>query len=228
MTISVKHKFQSAKGDGTDDTLIQPSNWNAEHDITLASGKVLGRVSSGAGAVEEITIGSGSDQVAAGDHTHTVDDITDLADVAKTGSYNDLIDTPDGTDTSDFAQKSKNLSDLADASAARTNLGLGTAATKNVGVASGVVGLDSSNRIIGDGSQITNLPAPTPAYNAVGSYIFNNSIRTVNSYEAGTSYSGTDVGGRSGTWRCHGPASETSNSGETSITSYGGLFLRIA
>lgn len=56
MTISVKHTFQSAKPDGTDATLIQPSNWNDEHVMTAAAGKVIGRDTSGAGAVQELPI----------------------------------------------------------------------------------------------------------------------------------------------------------------------------
>lgn len=55
MTISLKHTFQSAKADGVDTTLVQPSNWNAEHTITCATDKVLGRATAGTGAVEEIT-----------------------------------------------------------------------------------------------------------------------------------------------------------------------------
>lgn len=56
MTISLKHSFTSPKADGTDSTLVQPSNWNAEHTITLAAGKVLGRDSSAAGAMQELPI----------------------------------------------------------------------------------------------------------------------------------------------------------------------------
>lgn len=56
MAISLKHTFQSAKSDGADTTLVQPSNWNAEHIITAAAGKVLGRDTSGAGAVQELPI----------------------------------------------------------------------------------------------------------------------------------------------------------------------------
>lgn len=56
MTLSVKHAFTSAKGDSGDPTLIQPSNWNAEHTITAASGKVLGRDTSSAGAIQELPI----------------------------------------------------------------------------------------------------------------------------------------------------------------------------
>mgnify|MGYP000364245254 CR=1 FL=1 len=55
MTISLKHAFTSAKGDGADTTLVRPSNWNAEHTLTCATGKMLGRQTSGTGAVEEIS-----------------------------------------------------------------------------------------------------------------------------------------------------------------------------
>ena len=54
MTITVKHKFQSLKGDASDLTQVQPSNWNDTHDITMATGKVLGRATAGVGVVEEI------------------------------------------------------------------------------------------------------------------------------------------------------------------------------
>ncbi|HLL28964.1 MAG TPA: hypothetical protein VKT73_15110 [Xanthobacteraceae bacterium] len=55
MTLTVKHKFQSAKGDDVDSTLIRPSNWNDTHDIQMASDSVIGRDSSGAGAAQEIS-----------------------------------------------------------------------------------------------------------------------------------------------------------------------------
>lgn len=55
MTISLKHLFQSQKSDGSDPTAVQPSNWNAEHVITCATNRLLGRASAGTGAVEEIT-----------------------------------------------------------------------------------------------------------------------------------------------------------------------------
>lgn len=54
MTVSLKHSFQSAKGDGTDATLVQPSNWNAEHTLTMAADSVLGRTGT-SGAAAEIT-----------------------------------------------------------------------------------------------------------------------------------------------------------------------------
>jgi len=56
MTVSLTHIFQSAKPDGTDASLIQPSDWNAEHELTAAAGTVIGRDTSGAGLVQELPI----------------------------------------------------------------------------------------------------------------------------------------------------------------------------
>lgn len=59
MTVSLKHTKTSAIADGGDTTLVQPSDWNSEHTLTLATGKLLGRSTAGTGAAEEITVGSG-------------------------------------------------------------------------------------------------------------------------------------------------------------------------
>jgi len=56
MTISLKHSFQSSKVDGGDPSLVQSSNWNAEHNFTAAAGKVIGRDTSGAGSIQELPI----------------------------------------------------------------------------------------------------------------------------------------------------------------------------
>lgn len=55
MTVSLKHTFQSAIPDGANTGLVQPSNWNAEHQLTCATSVILGRVTGGTGAVEELT-----------------------------------------------------------------------------------------------------------------------------------------------------------------------------
>ena len=57
MPVSLKHAFQSAKADGSDTSLIQPSDWNEEHTLTASDGKLLG--TSGSTTVGEITVGSG-------------------------------------------------------------------------------------------------------------------------------------------------------------------------
>ena len=58
MAISLKHLFVSPKADGTDSTLVQPSNWNAEHQLQMATARIIGRTTAGAGAAEEISVGS--------------------------------------------------------------------------------------------------------------------------------------------------------------------------
>ena len=64
--MAIKHAFTSAKADGGDTTLVQPSNWNDNHTIDAATityaqiqnvsatDKLLGRSTAGAGSVEEI------------------------------------------------------------------------------------------------------------------------------------------------------------------------------
>jgi len=59
MTVSLKHLFQSSIPDDPDTSIVRPSDWNAEHTLTLDTGKLLGRSSAGTGAAEEITVGTG-------------------------------------------------------------------------------------------------------------------------------------------------------------------------
>jgi hypothetical protein len=56
MTVSLKHAFTSPKTDGVDATLVQPSNWNAEHSLQLATNRLLGRTTAGTGVAEEISV----------------------------------------------------------------------------------------------------------------------------------------------------------------------------
>jgi microcystin-dependent protein len=58
--MEVKHHFVSAKADGGDSTLVKPSDWNADHDITtVADTVILGRAAgSGAGPVQELPMSS--------------------------------------------------------------------------------------------------------------------------------------------------------------------------
>lgn len=53
MTVSLKHQFVSNVADSPDATLVQPSNWNAEHTLTANANSLLGAVT--AGNVVEVT-----------------------------------------------------------------------------------------------------------------------------------------------------------------------------
>ena len=57
MALSVKHAFTSAIADSGNSSLVQPSNWNAEHTLIATDGKLLG--ASGSTTVGEITVGTG-------------------------------------------------------------------------------------------------------------------------------------------------------------------------
>jgi hypothetical protein len=54
MAITINHAFVSAKGDGSDATLVRPSNWNASHNLNMATSKIVGRVTAGPGLAEEL------------------------------------------------------------------------------------------------------------------------------------------------------------------------------
>ena len=58
MAITVKHAFVSAKGDGSDATLVRPSNWNENHDLEMATNRIIGRLTAGPGDAEEIPVTS--------------------------------------------------------------------------------------------------------------------------------------------------------------------------
>jgi hypothetical protein len=65
MTISLKHAYTSTVADEGNSDLVQPSNWNAEHAITMATNKVLGRATAGTGEVEELAVTGSGDVVLA-------------------------------------------------------------------------------------------------------------------------------------------------------------------
>lgn len=54
MTFAITHAFVSAKGDGTDATLVRPSNWNAVHATSMANNNIIGNVSGLTGPAVEI------------------------------------------------------------------------------------------------------------------------------------------------------------------------------
>lgn len=60
MTLSTKHSKVSSIPDGADATLVRPSDWNAEHALTVAGPSILGKTTAGAGAVAEIALPGGT------------------------------------------------------------------------------------------------------------------------------------------------------------------------
>jgi len=57
MAIAITHAFVSGKADPPDASLIKPSNWNANHTLTMGTGKLVGRTTAASGAAEEISVG---------------------------------------------------------------------------------------------------------------------------------------------------------------------------
>lgn len=91
MTVSLKHKFESEVADGDDDSLIRPSNWNDEHDLTMATGRILGRTTEDAGAVEELT----ASDVRTFLNVEDGADATDATNVAAAGAFMKAADDSD-------------------------------------------------------------------------------------------------------------------------------------
>lgn len=58
MTIEIKHQFVSGKADSADTTLVNPSDWNNTHNISMATARLIGRTTAGAGSAQEISVSS--------------------------------------------------------------------------------------------------------------------------------------------------------------------------
>ena len=114
MAVSLKHAFTSAKGDGADSTFVQPSNWNAEHTLTLDTDKLVGRQSAGNGAAEEIPCTSTGRSIIAAANAAAARTVLGLAAVAASGSFSDLGTTPttlSGYGITDAAAKAQTFDD---------------------------------------------------------------------------------------------------------------------
>ena len=61
MTVSLKHAFTSNVADSPDATLVQPSNWNAEHNLTANTSSFLGTTANSTSVVEIAYTNAGLD-----------------------------------------------------------------------------------------------------------------------------------------------------------------------
>ncbi len=56
MATTIKHAFTAVQGDGTDATLVKPSDWNAAHVVTMGTGTMIGRVAAGTGPAQDLPL----------------------------------------------------------------------------------------------------------------------------------------------------------------------------
>ena len=97
MAVSLKHTFVSAIPDGSDASVVRPSNWNAEHTLTGTISTLMGFDS--AGASQSVTVGSGL-TYSAGSLTATGGTVTSVAALTIGTSGTDLSSTvANGTTT---------------------------------------------------------------------------------------------------------------------------------
>ena len=164
MAITVKHKFVSAIPDAGDPTIVQPSNWNDTHELTglgtmaeqnannvaITGGTISGVAVTGyVPTTETITAGTGL----TGGGDLSANRTIALANTAvTTGTYGNAARTI--TQTVDQQGRLTNIFDQPIAIANTQVSGLGTASTKDAGVANGVATLDGSGTV-----PISQLPA---------------------------------------------------------------------
>ena len=164
MAITVKHKFVSAIPDAGDPTIVQPSNWNDTHElaglgtmaeqdanaVAITGGTITGVAVTGyVPTTETITAGTGL----TGGGDLSANRTIALADTAvTTGTYGNAARTI--TQTVDQQGRLTNIFDQPIAIANTQVSGLGTASTKDAGVANGVATLDGSGTV-----PISQLPA---------------------------------------------------------------------
>jgi hypothetical protein len=157
MAITVKHKFVSAIPDGTDTTIVRPSNWNDTHELTglgtmaeqdannvaITGGTISGVAVTGyVPTTRTITAGTGL----TGGGDLSANRTIALANTAVTaGTYGS--DSRSITQVVDAQGRLTSIFDQPIAIAYTAVSGLGTAATKDAGAALGVATLDAGGKV---------------------------------------------------------------------------------
>jgi hypothetical protein len=161
MTVSLKHKFVSAIPDGTDATIVRPSNWNDEHAITGTANKLFGFDNTG--AASEVTVGSGltysgGTLIATGDGTGTVTSINVSGDSTGLTFTGGPVTTSGTITMGGTLAVAYGGTGATTASTARTNLGAAASgANSDITSISGLTGAISSPTYIqmGNGASTT-------------------------------------------------------------------------
>lgn len=194
MTLSLTHTFVSAKSDDADATLVRPSNWNAEHTITLAANKIVGAITAGV-AVEIDCTSAGRALI----------DDADAAAQRTTLGLTALATTTPGTNVATFlaTPTSANLAAALTDETGSGALVFGTAPTLTSPAIGGTGAVfntylrvwtnDASNTLIGNGAG-QFLVTPATSHNGDGNTLVGSGAGA----NMTTAFATTIVGGQSG------------------------------
>lgn len=173
MTVSLKHQFVSNVADSPDATLVQPSNWNAEHTLTANADSLLGAVT--AGNVVEVTCTSAGRALLDDADASAQRTTLGLGTISTQNSNNVSITGGSVTGITDLAVADGGTG-ASDAATARTNLGVGTLGTQNsnaVSITGGTIVANAS------GISIRDADASNVMTIAVGSNLTANTTLTL-------------------------------------------------
>jgi hypothetical protein len=136
MTIEIKHKFVSAIPDSGDTTIVQPSNWNDDHDLTgigTMAEQNANAVAITGGTISGVTIPASN--------------VTGTLQVNQGGTG--------ATTLTGYVKGAGTTALTASSTIPNTDItGLGTASTKDAGAANGVATLDAGGKV-----PVSELPA---------------------------------------------------------------------